>query len=527
MNIETIWKSVKVVFMSLVAVCLTTLIILSLVSGSLIAPSGKEADKWLIRNATIVDVEAGALLRDRAIYVEDGVIQSVAPSGTHQEVEDAEIIDASGRYIMPGLWDMHAHASFQTLEQLFLPAMVANGVLYAREMNGDCYGDGCQFARTISESSGLKQQIEGGQVLGPNLMSIGSFSIQSPYKEYQAPEEFMEPASEEDVIKLVALLKERGVGFIKTYDRMPKDVYLLLAKHAGAAGLTLEGHIPKSVSLMEAIEAGHRTVEHARYPLISCSTAARDFHDTYNEFASGDFDVKASAALWYPKFLEAEDSAACEAVMEAWANSETYYVPTHITREAEAIVHNRPYENDPRADYVSDLAIEMAWEEEAEGYGKSFAKNPEREKQYIAIYERGLELTGRAHAAGVKIMTGTDVGDMMVYPGFSLHDEMDRLVQAGLSPLDVLRAATIVPAGFYKADHMYGSIAVGKKADFIILNANPLADIANTKTIKALLYQGRYYDRAAIDNILAEVKFRASGLGLYLYAGWKILMSFV
>jgi len=505
--------------------------VLFVASRNVPVPKGKHIDSFIIKNANIVDVRSGDVKKGHSFAVKDGKITSITPAdapliGT--ELGSTHVIDAQGSYIIPGLWDMHAHATVRTAEYTMGPALVANGVFYIREMIGDCVFEKCLFNRPIEETRAFQRDLAQGNILGPQIMSIGSYDVGGPRA---LPEEtvlleehsFFAPTTDKEGRKLAAYMSERGVDFVKPYDSMPREAYFSMLDEAKKLGLTFEGHIPKSVTLREAIDAGQRTVEHARYPILGCSTQSDVLHKDYAAYTENPDAPSVSMGRRYADLLATIDDTVCGDLLKYWADSDTYYVPTHLTREAEAIVHNRPFLSDPRAQYVSQLFMDEAWEGEASSYGRAFTKDPVLQQAYMDFHLKGIELTGRAHRAGVKVMVGTDAGDMLVYPGFGVHDEMQNLVSAGISPLDSLRAATLVPAEFYGLQDTHGSLDVGKVADFVVVSANPLEAIKNTQKIVSLYYNGRFYTSEAIDEVLAEVKNNASGLGLYLTTGWTLI----
>ena len=160
--------------------------------------------------------------------------------------------------------------------------------------------------------------------------------------------------------------------------------------------------------------------------------------------------------------------------------------------------------------------IDIAWREDAVHYAEQFAADGDVKAAYIDFHKLGLRLTGRAHDAGVKILVGTDIGDTLIYPGFSFHDEMDRLSEAGMSNADILRAATLSAAEFEGLENSHGAVAVGNAANLVFLTANPLEDLANARTINGVYFQNRYYDRDALDAVLSDARSKTSGARVYL-----------
>lgn len=517
-------------FIVFLFICATGAATLFFAGKDFIAPAGQSYGELVLRNVSVVDVSNGAIVADQSLYIKDGEIVRMGPADGFPVTQGVPEKDLDGQFVMPGLWDMHTHLATRGFEHTGIPANFIAGVFYVREMNAHCVGAGCVGSKTKPEFQKLADAISDGRLLGPRVMSMGTHALVSPRM-------FSDPIpgttdkpmyvirDKGDVSKLLSFAKREGFDFLKTYNSFPRDLYFDLAEKSVLQGLSIQGHIPRSISLSEAIDAGQRTVEHARYPILGCSKMTDAFQRAYTDYNEGKSEEKVSLSGWYERLLEEEDTAVCDALLEKWGKSGTYYVPTHITRKAEFMAPERPWLTDRRADYVPHVLISGAWEDEALGYTEKFSANPGQRKIYQRFYEAGLKLTGRAHKAGVKIMAGTDVGDLAVYPGFSLHEELENLVYAGLSPLEALQAATIVPARFYGLQASHGSVGVGKVAELIILDGNPLEDIKNTLSIRALFHQGALYDRATIDRISSEVKYRASGVGLALYSGWELLMA--
>lgn len=510
---------------ALAALVVVSMPVLYIASRDVPRPSGERIDKLAVVGAHVVDVVGGALRRNQTVLISDGRIVDLR-SG--EPPADYVLFDADGRYVIPGLWNLHVHLSARMTQHFDAPAMVANGTFYVRDMASDCSGD-CTFTRRIDEMRALARSFENGDLLGPHIMALSSWIVRGPRGSGDTPPEppYRAPQTAEDGHLVARQLKERAVDFIKVYNSLPRDAYLGIAQEAQALGLDFAGHIPKSISLANAIAAGQRTVEHARHPLIDCSPAGEEFRSAYEAWAIGASDEPPRLGEYYRAIVEEHDAEACEALLERWAASGAYYVPTHLTRLAEALAPERSYLTDVRARYVPATAIDIGWEPQARSYEQWFQERPDIRDAYMAFFEHGVALTGRAHARGVKIMAGTDTSDLLIYPGFSLHDELGLLVDAGLTPADALGAATVVPAEFFGLEATHGSIDVGKAGELILLAANPLDDIDNTRKIEAIYFNRRLYDRPALDAVLDDIAWKASGPGHYLTIGWFVVTRLI
>jgi hypothetical protein len=252
---------------------------------------------------------------------------------------------------------------------------------------------------------------------------------------------------------------------------------------------------------------GYGSIEHARDLLYDCSRYGAEFRQ-----ASADFSDRKAGAV-RPGNLDrlvrtvAEyDPKLCAAFLAQLAGTGVYYAPTHVTREMEARAREAAYRNDERRKYVLHPRNKN-WEADLD---ETAALPPEEAEALRRFFEHGLLVTGMAYRAGIPIMAGTDASDTMIVPGFSLHNELLLLAKAGLPPMEVLRSATAVPAAYLRKSDRFGGVSAGKEADLVLLRANPLSDIRNTASIEAVIANGRLYDRAALDALLAEAERAAS-----------------
>ena len=519
---------------------LAVMAILFLFASPKVGSDGTQVQTFAVRGVNVVDVQNGSLLENQTVIVEDGRIVSIGAATSVSVPVEVQVIDASGQYMVPGFWDMHAHLTTRSFIKTYGPVSIANGVLFARELSGDCLSN-CVFDRDITEVRALQADAARGEVLMPMLSSVASFAVGGPRligPNASKEEIIANPVTAEGGARLHKLEKERGVDFIKTYGSMSRPAYFAMAKAAATDGVRLGGHIPQAVFLEEAIKAGHRSVEHARDLPMVCSDYEPLYRKRWDEVdtlsrtearahrnSDSDFSKEASITGHYAEIIANFDEAKCNRILDLWAKSDTYYVPTHITRLAEAISPDRPFLTDPRAEYANALAVNIGWEEEAASYEEAFTADPALGQAYMDFFKHGIKLTGVAHRAGVKILVGTDVGDLLVYPGFSFHEEMTYLVESGMSSADVLRAATLSAAEFEGMEKDHGSIDVGKIANFSLLKRNPLSDIKNTSSIEAVYHNGRFFDRTKLDDVLADARSRSSGFKYYLENGWFLLTA--
>lgn len=426
------------------------------------------AEGFLLEGVNLVDVESGTVTADRSIRVEDGRIVAVSPSdGT----PDPAAIDGGGAFVIPGLWDMHVHLT--DAKEIVLPVLVANGVLGVRDMGGD-----------LETLDRWRDAIVAGRRVGPRIVRSGP--VVDGAKE-GAPFRFT-VETEEDGRRAARELKSRGVDFIKVHNGVPREAYFGLSDELRKVGLSYAGHVPFGVSVREATDAGQRSIEHVETIL----------EGTFQE------DMKARGVSFVkglPYFLEHD----ARPLSERFVENGTWYTPMLVAYRSGAYRSDYEASDDPRLGYVA-RSLQDLWK----------ARFPTRSKAVENVRRRFLEtfkdFVALMRETGVPLLAGSDLGGSHIYPGFSLHDELGLLVEAGLTPREALETATLNPARFLELEEYPANFEEGSAADFVLLESNPLEDIARLGTIRAIVVRGRYLDREALDAMLAEVRDRAPSL---------------
>jgi hypothetical protein len=448
-------------------------------------------------HATVIDVKNGHPRPNMTIVIVGNRIATLVKTGTVRPPTNAQVIDARGKYLIPGFWDMHLHfAPWET------PLLVANGVTGIREMGSDCH-PAWQDRDCLGGVRLEQKQIEAGE-LGPRLLALSSWPVvpQSRWPAKGLAEDlpsFFAASTAEQGRQLARYFAERKVDFIKVGGHLPRDGFLGLAAEARRLGLATAGHEQLAVSAIEASDAGMKSFEHARVFLFNCFPGAA-------EFARSGLDEPDTK--WRRRMVDEFDPRICEKVFRAFGLNGTWYVPTHVTRKMDALADDPAFRQDSRSKYIPK-ARWNAWNKAADGMVK-VDPSQEGRKAMKDFYTKGLEITGMAQKAGVKVMLGTDSVGSYVFPGFAVHDELQELVKAGLTPAEALKAATWNGAEFLGRTSESGSVETGKLADLILLDANPLIDIRNTRKIAAVVLSGRYFDRSALDQLLRTAEESAS-----------------
>jgi hypothetical protein len=397
------------------------------------------------------------------------------------------VIDGRGKFLIPGLWDMHVHGFVYVFSDFAGPLMIANGVTGARDM-------GYYIDTTLR----WKADILAGREIGPRL--VVGVRVDGPINQARFVAHVV---SDEDGVRAVDTLAHKKDGspradFIKTYSWIPRAAYFGIAREAKKLGVTFAGHSPYSVSVVEASNAGQSSIEHEDDLMRACSS--RDsvlraiFGDTATANAPDQLQIIRDQAR---RLRDSYDPARCRVVIATLARNHTWVTPTLMVYQPYAHAFDSAATHPEWAKYVPGL-VQGGWMRRAAGVSPA-------DSMVVRSYF-SFDRTRGLRDAGVKLLAGTDMPQAFVYPGFSLHDELELLVRAGLTPLEALRTATYNPAEFLGALDSLGTVAKGKLADLVLLEANPLSDIRNTRRIAVVIANGRVFDGAARAELLKHVE---------------------
>lgn len=459
------------------------------------APLPSAGDDFLLRNVRVLDVRAGTFSDLTSVRVEDGLIDAIDPQLSVGAGEP--VLDAKGGFLVPGFWDMHVHA-FQLSPQLHLPLFVANGVTSVRDMM-DCPEEDDPLIACVKDKRRWTRQATQGEVASPRFMQVASFYFDQPA---------MQP---DEAVRRATVYRQRGMDAIKVYNRVAPDTYVALAADARKSGVPLVGHLPKAVALDEAVASGQRSFEHGHVLIRHCFKDAAAWR-------AGQLDKLAPAAL-LNRMVAEQDVARCDAVFYQMRAAGAALVPTHVTREEDARAVDPAFLSDSRIDYLDPLS-RWAFKDDLAATASRYSGGASA-SALKTYFELGLNLTGKAYQAGVPVLVGTDTA----LGGFRYHDELAHLVRAGLSPAEVLKAATLDAASFAGVADRFGSIEPGKAADFVLLSANPLNDIRNTQRIELVVLAGRRYDKKGLDALLEYTRSQAHSPPNWAKLVWGFLTS--
>src|SRR6185369_12648696 len=296
--------------------------------------------------------------------------------------------------------------------------------------------------------------------------------------------------NEDEGRKAVRRVKQWGADFVKVYALLPRDAYFGIADEAKQQGITFVGHVPNSVSPAEASDAGQKSIEHLTGILIGSSDKEAELRDKLVKADSPQARGRVQATA-----LDTYNEKKAANLIAHFVKNQTWQCPTLTVLRSSAYLGDEKFRRDGRLRYIPRLQ-QQRWNFRLAN--RSGGDDAVEKK----VLQKQLQIVGAMNKAGVPILAGTDTGNPFCFPGFSLHDELELLVKAGLTPIEALRAATISPAKFMGVDDVAGTIDKGKRADLVLLDANPLEQITNTKRINSVVFSGRILDRKALDKIL-------------------------
>ncbi len=435
----------------------------------------------------MIDVATGATHQDNTVLINGNRITYVGPAADAKIPGSARVIDGRGKFLIPGLWDMHVHAFVYVFSDFAGPLMIANGVTGARDM-------GYYIDTTLR----WKADIAAGREIGPRL--VDGVRVDGPVNEARFVAHVV---TDEDGVRAVDTLSRKKDGspradFIMTYSWVPRAAYFAIAREAKKLKVPFAGRVPYSVSVVEASDAGQLSIEHEDDLMRGCSS--RDsllrtrFGDSTSVNAADQVEINREQA----RILRTSyDSARCRSVIATLARNHTWITPTLVAYQPYAHAFDSAVTHPEWTKYVPGL-VQGGWMRRAAGIAPA-------DSMVVRSYF-SFDRTRDLKDAGVKLLAGTDMPQAFVYPGFSLHEELKLLVRSGLTPLEALRAATYNPADFLGALDSLGTIAKGKLADLVLLDADPLTDIRNTRRISVVIANGRVFDAATRAQVLKHVE---------------------
>jgi hypothetical protein len=312
-------------------------------------------------------------------------------------------------------------------------------------------------------------------------------------------------------LQVVATIAEAGADFVKVYTLLPREAFLAIAEAANQRDFPFAGHVPITVTAWEASDAGQRTIEHYTDSLLPyCSTAEDEILTELRAAAAGPDPVQAYAAAFFgmlPRFLETFDPGKVQAMATHFVANQTWFTPTLILGQNAALAGDPAQTADPRLRFMPSQVV-ASWD--PQGGIHPAPRTAEDRRMTRQLMDTGAAITETMQRTGVPLMAGTDVGLPHLFPGFSLHDELALLVEAGLTPLEALQTATRNTAQALGLGDELGTVEVGKLADLVLLEADPLAAITNTTRIAAVVANGRLFEKSELQGLLLAAEQAAT-----------------
>ena len=449
------------------------LLLLTLLPTSLVAQSKLtvESRPVVFNRVTVIDMTGAPLKPNMTVIVFGNRISAIGKTGKVRLPRNAQMIDASGKFLIPGLWDMHFHSENYKDGRKILPVLVANGITGVRDM-----------ASPLEDVLRLRKEVDAGDFVGSRMTVAGPI-LQGPLPFQMSLLRSIK--NEREAKQVVADLKKSGVDFLKVGDALPRDLYFVLAAEAKRQGVSFVGHLPVGVNAAEASNAGQRSIEHfgsVRFHgmLLACSTREGELSQAVKNLLEaakkGDesADTKLFRAELIKPLLDSFSDEKAAALFARFARNYTWQTPTLI-------------------------ALRSVWSSKRKELSEEDNRYADR------IWQKYLEMVKAMRREGVMILAGADLPlENTVSP---LHEELSLLVQAGLTPMEALQSATHNPARFLKLKS-FGTVERGKVADLVLLDANPLDDIANTKEISAVVAGGRYLSKEKLQEMLRGIEPR-------------------
>ncbi|MBC9796262.1 amidohydrolase family protein [Sinomicrobium weinanense] len=440
----------------------------------------------VIKDASIINTRTGEVTEGQSIGITGDTIKKIASSETAGKWKAAQTVNAGGKYVIPGLWDMHMHfGGGDTLvaeNKNLLPLYIANGVTTIR----DCAAD---ISPAVLK---WKKQVEEGTLAGPSIFTAGP-KLEGKNSIWPGD---LEIENEEELEKALDSLDKLQVDFVKITDNaLSPELFMKSVKEATKRGYRTSGHIPFALTIKEVSDAGLSSVEHMGYMLKAASAKEEEIVSKVKE---GTLDYGAAQSLLSESF---DVEAAVEKYKKLDANG-TVVLPTLIGSKIISYLDQDDHLSDPELSYIGPGLIKT-YEWRIDRASKASKEDIEaRHKRF----EKLLSLIPIIQKSGMNIVAGTDAGflNSYIYPGFALHEELEIYVDGGLTPLEALQTSVVNGPEFFDLSDYYGSIAEGKVADILLLNTNPVEDIKATRDIHTLIKKNKVYSKTDLDQLLEE-----------------------
>jgi imidazolonepropionase-like amidohydrolase len=448
-----------------------------------------QSNVLVFTHVTVIDATGKPPEEDMTVVIRGNLIAAISKTGIKGIPETARVIDASGKYLIPGLWDAHVHLfnhiTAAPPNQYYFPLFIANGVTSVRDL--------WVKLDEIKQVQDWRNKLERDELTIPRIASVGTL-VDGEDPIWPNADTV---ADADEARQMVDRIKGAGMDFVKVYWNLSREEYLAIADEAKKQNISFEGHVPFAVRAVEASDAGQRSIEHLTEIQLNCSGKEDELRA---------IDAEKWNTADDQKVLDSYDQQKCKNVIFHFVKNGTWQVPTLV------MFHKL---NSTEKDLLNDKRLNYIPAGEKENW-KSFIqqlkkRSPEKVKYGKDYWNANLNLVSEMHKAGIDFMAGTDVSidNSFIYPGFSLHDELVYFVEAGFTPMEAIQAATRNPAKFMGKLDTLGTLEEGKLADMVLLDANPIEDIQNTRKIHAVVLNGKLYDHEALQEFLMDAETAA------------------
>jgi len=436
-----------------------------------------------ITNANVIHLETGKV-ETQDIYIAEGRIKAVLTAKSDSGFEPDSIMDASGKYVLPGFWDNHIHLrggdSLIANNKNFLKLFIANGITTVRDAGGD-------LTPSVMD---WKSQIAQEKLVGPTIFTSGP-KIDGPKATWAGS---LEVESGEDVENALDSLEKLEVDFVKLYDsRISGENYLKAIEETEKRGMVVSGHMPFTVTLDETIEAGMDGIEHLYYIMKGCAENEKEVTEKLKSGEMGFWDAM-------PALMNAYSDSTAENTFNKLKENDVFVVPTLHIGKTLSYLDEVDHSADPYLTYMGQGIIKT-YEGRIRSALNASEEARENRKRLDTFFG---QLAKSLNTSGVPLLAGSDCGafNSYVYPGISLHKELETMVENGISPLDALRTSTLNGAKFLKQTDGYGAISEGKVSDLVILEGSPLEEITNTQKIDFVIKGKQVFSKKQLQELL-------------------------
>jgi imidazolonepropionase-like amidohydrolase len=463
------------------------------IAQSALSQSQENRYTLVISNANIVDIIGNKIIANRLLAISGDTIKAIDDTKKLKQYKAARYVNAAGKYMIPGLWDMHVHFrggdSLIDANKALLPLFLAYGVTTVRDCGGDITPSVMEWRNQITQGTLAGPGIftSGPKIDGPSATWAGSLEVETP----------------EQVSKALDSLQNLHVDFVKIYEsKISRDAYLQTIAQAEKRGMKTSGHMPYTVKITEAVDRGLDASEHMYYVFKGCSSKEDSITALIQAREHTNNPIGLFAAL--PGIYESYNEAKAAQLFKYLAQKKFTVLPTLFISKTLGGLKENDHATDSLRHYI-DPKIRATYE----GRFKSAKRQSEAATLLLKKYEiKCHTMIPQMYAAGINIMAGSDCGafNSFVYPGESLHEEVKLLAASGLTPSQALQTATINGAKFMGVSNFHGTIEKGKSADMVMLETNPLINISAIDRISMVLSNGKLYTKDDLNNLLRSIR---------------------